>query len=70
MNFRWENDKNTFLGNPEDEKIFNSLSIEVQNEIYTRFVFKKFLGKFKAFFRFSKRYGDHKLNILSTLQLQ
>ena len=43
-------DKNNFLETPTDIAIFESLSVELRNAIYTKFVYRKFLDYFKSFF--------------------
>lgn len=47
-------DKNNFLETPTDIAIFESLSVELRNAIYTKFVYRKFLDYFKSFFWFHK----------------
>lgn len=36
-------DKNNFLNEESDQKIFDTLTLELRKEIYTKFVYKKFL---------------------------
>lgn len=36
-------DKNNFLNEERDQKIFDTLTLELRKEIYTKFVYKKFL---------------------------
>ena len=52
MNFKWKNNLNNFLTNPKDIQIFNDLPQEIQQKIYTDFIFREFLYKFNRFFSF------------------
>ena len=52
--FQSDNAKNNFLNTVEDQRIFDQLPLEQQNEIFTHFVFREFLHKFRTFFDFHK----------------
>ena len=52
MHFKWINDKNNFLITEEDQYLFSQLPPSCKKEIYTSFLFKEFLFKFRRFFSF------------------
>jgi len=52
LNFKWMNDRNNFLVDEQDKKIFNQMPIDCQRQIYTDFIFQEFLFKFRRFFSF------------------
>ena len=52
MNFKWINDRNNFLLADQDRAIFGQLPRHCQRKIYTDFIFKEFLYKFRRFFSF------------------
>ena len=48
------NDKNNFLNEESDQLIFDTLTLDLRKEIYTKFVYKKFLMQFAKFFQLHK----------------
>jgi hypothetical protein len=46
------NDRNNFLVDVNDQKIFKQMPIDCQRQIYTDFVFQEFLFKFRRFVSF------------------
>ena len=48
------NDKNNFLNSEDDQAIFDKLTLEIRQEIYTKFVYRRFLTLFKMFFQLHK----------------
>ena len=53
MAYRWENHKNNFLVTYNDQMLLAQLPATVQIQLYTEFVFKDFLWKFRRFFMIS-----------------
>lgn len=52
LGFKWINDKNNYLITEEDRYLFSQLPPSCKIEIYTNFLFKEFLFKFRRFFSF------------------
>ena len=50
MKNKWKNDKNNFLITHEDKMLMSQLPSSCQTEIYTQFIFRNFLWKFRRFF--------------------
>ena len=50
MKDKWRNDKNNFIINIEDQNLLSQLPGSCQTEIYTKFIFRNFLWKFRRFF--------------------
>ena len=57
MKRKWSSDKNNFLLEEKDFDLFQQLPSEVKMTIYTEFMFKKFIFRFRRFFDFYK-YGE------------
>jgi len=51
-------DKNNFLLEEVDQAIFNSLPLDLRKEIYTKFVYQKFLRQFSKFLSLHKQCSD------------
>ena len=51
MSHRWKNDKNGFLVSDNDRSLLAQLPDRVQIQLYTDFIFKDYLWKFRRFFR-------------------
>lgn len=47
-------DKNNFLDSAADMDIFDKIPVDLQTELYTKYVYRKFLDQFKQFFWFHK----------------
>ena len=54
MNLKWKDDKNNFLLEDDDVKLFNKLPQQLKTTIYTQFMFRDFLFKFRRFFDIRK----------------
>lgn len=54
MILKWKYDKNNFLLTESDIKTFNKLPLQIKTAIYTQFMFKGFLFKFRRFFDIKK----------------
>ena len=52
--YRWLNDKNIGISSEADIKIFDELPTNVQQQLYSEFLFKIFIRNFKKFFEFKK----------------
>lgn len=52
FSIRWLNNRNNFLLDAKDHDMFKQLPIECQTKIYTDFIFREFLNKFRRFFTF------------------
>lgn len=52
FNFRWANDHNIAVSTKQDEELIAQLPSKVQVNIYSDFLFRVFLFKFKKFFMF------------------
>lgn len=53
MEFKWVNDKNNFLSDEHEMKMFfNQLPTKCQRMLYTDFIYNDFLFKFRRFFSF------------------
>lgn len=50
FDFRWKNDRNSSLDDPEELEVFYQLPFECRDQIYFKFLFQDFLKKFKLFF--------------------
>ena len=56
----WNNDKNLALISPEDEALLNQLPVEIQNRLYTDFLFVDFLNVFtRSYFLVPKAHQIH-----------
>jgi hypothetical protein len=51
FDYKWNFDKNQALDDPEEKEILAQLPNEVQDRLMTNFIFRDFLGIFRAFFR-------------------
>lgn len=54
FDYRWINDKNQAVSTDEDQKLLDQLPTAVQRQIYSDFLFKKFIKHFRKFFDFPK----------------
>jgi hypothetical protein len=54
LNEKWNNDKNNFLTTAHDNYLLNQLPVDCQINLYTKFLFKDFLWKFRRLFSFVK----------------
>ena len=52
MNYKWSNDKNCFLVTDEDKMMLEQLPDSCKIDLYTNFIFKDFLFKFRRFLSF------------------
>lgn len=52
LEFKSKNNRNNFLSTKNDQAIFDQLSSRVQLAIFTDFIYKEFLWKFRRFFSF------------------
>ena len=54
MNLKWKNDKNSFLKTEQDQNLLDQLPDSSKIMLYTDFIFKDFIWKFRRFFRFNR----------------
>ena len=55
FNYKWQFDRNQAIDDEEEMAILEQLPEEVQNKIYTNFLFKEFLHIFQDTFTICKR---------------
>ena len=54
FDYKWQFDRNQAIDDEQEIKILEQLPEEVQNKIYTNFLFREFLLKFKDTFTITK----------------
>jgi len=52
--YKWLADKNQSIDDEEEKAILDELPIEVQDRLYTGFLFNEFMVKFKGYFLIQK----------------
>lgn len=52
--YKWEYDKNQAIDDEEEKAILDQLPVEVQDKLYTGFLFSKFLDRFQHYFLIEK----------------
>jgi hypothetical protein len=50
FDYRWKNDHNQAVSEENDERMFNTLPVETQEQLYINFLFYDFLAKFNRNF--------------------
>ena len=58
MGEKWSCDKNNFLITDHDQMLLDQLPFQSQTQIYTKFLFRDFLWKFRRLFNF-KKFGSN-----------
>lgn len=57
LEYKWANDHNQAIDDPEELDMLDQLPPETQDQIYTKFLFREFLVTFRSFFTVSKSKG-------------
>jgi len=60
FDYKWQNDKNLAIMNDDDQTILQQMPEEIQLEIYTNFLFKTFLSRFRYYFKIENTFSHRK----------
>jgi len=55
MEYRWLNDKNQAVSDDKDRELISQLPLEIEQQIYSNFMFKNFLKNFSRYFSIENR---------------
>lgn len=58
--YKWENDKNSAVFTPEDIAMMDQTPDEIKCQIYSCFLYRRFLYKYRRFFSFQNTESKNK----------